>query len=121
MHIREINCPGDTQFRYQLVFFVHIYGWLKVAFGICCLGKTCSGIFCLGKTCHWHLLPGGIFRLLQHLAGCHHYCCITYCNCISCNHLIGSMNPVIDFRRQHVTTVQKGNLNIFFRKFYEKG
>ena len=28
-----------------------MYGWLKVAFGICCLGKTCSGIFCLGKTC----------------------------------------------------------------------
>ena len=27
-----------------------IYGWLKVAFGICCLGKTCSGIFCLYKT-----------------------------------------------------------------------
>ena len=27
------------------------YGWLKVAFGICCLGKTCGGIFCPGKTC----------------------------------------------------------------------
>ena len=27
-----------------------IYGWLKVAFGIFCLGKTCGGIFCLGKT-----------------------------------------------------------------------
>ena len=24
-----------------------MYGWLKVAFGICCLGKTCDGIFCL--------------------------------------------------------------------------
>ena len=30
---------------------MHVYGWLKVAFGICCLGKTCGGIFCLGKTC----------------------------------------------------------------------
>ena len=45
---------SNTQFRYQLVFFIYrygyygyIYGWLQVAFGI----------FCLGKTCHWHLLP----------------------------------------------------------------
>ena len=35
-----MNCPGHTQFRHQLVFFVHIYGWLKVVFGIFCLGKT---------------------------------------------------------------------------------
>ena len=28
-----------------------MYGWLKVAFGICCLDKTCGGIFCPGKTC----------------------------------------------------------------------
>ena len=32
-----------------------MYGWLKVGFGICCLGKTCRR----------HLLPGGIFHLLQ--------------------------------------------------------
>ena len=46
-----------------------IYGWLKVAFGICCLGKTCSGIFCLGKTCCQHLLPRQ--NVLQYvLPGC---------------------------------------------------
>ena len=43
--IRIINL-SNTQFRYQLVFFTHIYmviyGWLKVAFGIFCLG---SGMF----------------------------------------------------------------------------
>ena len=61
-----------TKFRYQLVFFTRIYGWLKVAFGICCLGKTCGGIFCLGKTCHRHLLPGSMLHLLQHV-------CFTAC------------------------------------------
>ena len=52
-----------------------IYGWLKVAFAICSLGKTCGGIFCLGKTCRRHLFPrqnmrGGMFRLeglMQHV------------------------------------------------------
>ena len=53
---RTINL-SNTQFRYQLVFFIDIYGWLKVAFGIFCLGKTCGGIFCLGKTCCQHFLP----------------------------------------------------------------
>ena len=42
-----INCPFHTQFRYQLVFFIHIYGWLNVAIGI----------FFLGNICWWHLLP----------------------------------------------------------------
>ena len=32
-----------------------IYGWLKVAFGL----------FCLGKTCCRHLLTGGMFTILQ--------------------------------------------------------
>ena len=35
---------------YQLVFFIHIYityHWLKVAFGIFCLGKNAVGIFYL--------------------------------------------------------------------------
>ena len=48
-----------------MVTYGYIYGWLKVAFGIFCLGKHCGGIFCLGKTCCRHLLTGGIFRLLQ--------------------------------------------------------
>ena len=39
---RTVNL-SNTQLRYQLVFF----GCLKVAFGICCPGKTC----------HPHLLP----------------------------------------------------------------
>ena len=56
---------SNTQFRYQLVFFIHIYGWLKVAFGIFCLGKTCGGIFCLGKKNRRHLSPGGMLHLLQ--------------------------------------------------------
>ena len=44
---RTINL-SNTQFRNQLVFlytFLVKYGWLKVAFGICCLGKACGGIF----------------------------------------------------------------------------
>ena len=61
---RTINL-SNMQFRYQLVFFIHIYGWLKIAFGIFCLDKTCGGIFCLGKTCRRHLLPGSMFYLLQ--------------------------------------------------------
>ena len=46
-----------------------IYGWLKVASGICCLGKTCSGIFYPGKTCMavcfaWiHDLPNTTFPI----------------------------------------------------------
>ena len=36
---------SHTQFRYQLVLFIHIYGWLKVAFGIFFLGKLAVGIF----------------------------------------------------------------------------
>ena len=47
---RTINL-SNTQCRYQLVFFIHKCGWLKVAFGICCLGKTCRR----------HLLPGGMY------------------------------------------------------------
>ena len=59
-----MNCPGHTQFRYQLVFLVPFMvkkSWLKVA----------VGIFCLGKKCHQHLLPGGMFRLLQCHASVH--------------------------------------------------
>ena len=48
-----------------MVAYGYMYGWLKFAFGIFCLGKTCGGIFCLGKTCCRHLLTGGMFRLLQ--------------------------------------------------------
>ena len=58
-----------------------MYGWLKVAFSICCLGKTCGGIFCQGKTCHRHLLPrqnmcsgmclpGCMICLIQHNTSC---------------------------------------------------
>ena len=36
---RTINL-SNTQFRYQLVLLIHIYGWLKVAIGILYLGKT---------------------------------------------------------------------------------
>ena len=44
---RTINL-SNTQFRYQLVFFVHIYGYIWLAEG-----------------CLWHLLPGQ--NLQQHL------------------------------------------------------
>ena len=41
-----------------------MYGWLKEAFGIFCLGKTCGGIFCLAacfplynvSICYEHVL-----------------------------------------------------------------
>ena len=36
---RTINL-SNTQFRYQIVFFIHMYGYVWVAGG-----------------CHWHLLP----------------------------------------------------------------
>ena len=68
--IRQINCPGQTQFRHQLVFFIHIYGWLKVAFGI----------FCLGKTCRRHLLPGGMLHLLQCNVAMLHIAVVLYAN-----------------------------------------
>ena len=42
-----------------------IYGWLKVAFGIFCLGKTCGGIFYPGKSWCQHLLPR------QHMSRCY--------------------------------------------------
>ena len=47
-----------------------IYGWLKVAFGIFCLGKLAGGIFWLwiswvSYMCRWHLSTGGMFWLLQ--------------------------------------------------------
>ena len=45
---RTVNL-SNTQFKYLLVFFIYMYSCLKVAFSICCLGKTC----------HRHLLPGG--------------------------------------------------------------
>ena len=45
---------------HQLVFFVHIYGWLKVAFGIFCLGKTCGGIFCLAASCTFYSVKRNI-------------------------------------------------------------
>ena len=62
---RTINL-SNAQFKYQLVFFMHIYGYIWLAEG--CLGKTFGGIFCLGKTCQQHLLPrqnmrGGMFCL----------------------------------------------------------
>ena len=43
------NNLSNTQFGYQIVLFIHIHdyiwlaeGWLKVAIGIFCLGKTCG-------------------------------------------------------------------------------
>ena len=75
---RTINL-SYTKFRYQLVFFIYIYGWLKVAFGICCLGKTYGGIFCLGKTCcrhllsrqnvRWYVLTCGVILIMHHVFG----------------------------------------------------
>ena len=41
---RTINL-SNTQFRYQIVFFIHMYGWLKVAIGIFYLGKTSLQVF----------------------------------------------------------------------------
>ena len=42
-----IFCLGKTspQVRYKLVLFRYIHGWLKVAFGIFFLGKLAVGIF----------------------------------------------------------------------------
>ena len=36
---RTINL-SNTQFRYQIVFFIHVHGYISLAEG-----------------CHWHLLP----------------------------------------------------------------
>ena len=60
---RTVNL-SNTQFRHQLVFFVHKYGWLKVAFA--------------GQNLQWHLLPrqnmlrryvltGGMILLIQRI------------------------------------------------------
>ena len=51
----------------QAYTFLFKYGWLKVAFAICCLGKTYGGIFWLVKRCRRRLSTGGMFWLLQRL------------------------------------------------------
>ena len=48
---RTNNLP-NTQFGYQLVLFIHIYGWLKVAIGIFYLGKTSPQVLPRQK-CQW--------------------------------------------------------------------
>ena len=48
-----MNCPGHTQFRYQIVFFVHIYGYIWLAEG-----------------CLWHLFAFYNVNVRYHL---HHF------------------------------------------------
>ena len=48
MYDQTINL-SNTQFRYQLVFFIHMYGYIWLAEG--CLGKNCHGDLFPGKTC----------------------------------------------------------------------
>ena len=49
---------SNTQFSYQLVFFVHIYGYVWLAEG-------CLWHFLSRQNLQWHLLPGGMYTLLQ--------------------------------------------------------
>ena len=58
---RTINL-SNTQFRYQLVFFIHIYGciWLHIW-----LAEGCLWHLLPRQNLWWHLLPGGMFWLLQ--------------------------------------------------------
>ena len=66
---RIINL-SNTQFRYQLVFFIHIHGYIWLAEG--CLWhllsrqNLLSTSFAQAKHATWqYLLPGGMFCLLQ--------------------------------------------------------
>ena len=52
IYVYEKDCVLDKLIVLAVVYvYAHgyIYGWLKVAIGICCLGKLAGGIFCLGK------------------------------------------------------------------------
>ena len=51
---RTINL-STTQFRYQIVFFIHIHDWLRVAFWHLFPRQTCCQ----------HLLTGGMILLIQ--------------------------------------------------------
>ena len=55
---------SNTQFRYQLVFFIHIYAciWLHIW-----LAEGCLWHLLPSQNLWWHLLPGGMFCLLQHV------------------------------------------------------
>ena len=49
------------QFRYQLVVFVHIHGYIWLAEG-------CLWYLLPRQNLRWHLLPGGMWHLLQRSA-----------------------------------------------------
>ena len=48
----------NTQFRYQIVFFIYIHGYIWLAEG--CLWHLFPR-----QTCCWHLLTGGMILLIQ--------------------------------------------------------
>ena len=52
------NNLSNTQFRYQIVFIIHIHGYIWLAEG--CLWHLFPR-----QTCCRHLLTGGMFLLLQ--------------------------------------------------------
>ena len=65
---RTINL-SNTQFRYQLVFFVHIYGYVWLAEG--CLWHLLPrqnlplASFAQAKYAQWYVLPGCMICLIQ--------------------------------------------------------
>ena len=77
---RTINL-SNTQFRYQLVFFIHIYGYIWLAEG--CLwhllprqnlwwhllpGQNLpSASFAQAEHTWWYVLPGCMICLIQHI------------------------------------------------------
>ena len=56
---RTINL-SNTQFRYQLVFFAHIYGWHLLPRQNLLLAS-----FALAKHARWYVLTGGMILLIQ--------------------------------------------------------
>ena len=80
---RTINL-SNTQFRYQLVFFVHIYGYIWLAEG--CLWHLLprqnlrwhllprqnlpSASFAQAKHARWYVLPGCMICLIQRVQQC---------------------------------------------------
>ena len=59
-----------TQFRYQLVFFVHIYGYIWLAEGchwhLLPRQNLSSASFAQAKHARQYVLPGCMFYLIQH-------------------------------------------------------
>ena len=78
---RTINL-SNTQFRYQIFFFMHTYGYVWLAEG-------CHWHLLPRQTCCRHLLTGGMILLIQRNALDKPYCLIYQPNKLPKQSLLG--------------------------------